>query len=106
MDSKKALIQQLKEFKRRLSRKLPIEKMILFGSRARGEFRVHSDVDLLIVSPEFKGVKSYKRPLSFYEDWHIDLPFEFICLTPEEFKEKSQQITIVREAVKEGIEIL
>ena len=85
---------------------MPIDRMILFGSRAGGEFSAHSDVDLLIVSPDFKGIKSYKRPISFYKYWEIDLPFEFICLTPDEFEEKSQQITIIREAVKEGIEIL
>lgn len=33
--------------------KLPIEKVILFGSRAKGKARRWSDIDLCIISPRF-----------------------------------------------------
>ncbi len=35
--------------------KLPITKVILFGSRAKGKVHKWSDVDVCVVSPKFKG---------------------------------------------------
>jgi len=40
-----------------------------------------------------------------YDDWNLDLPVDFICYTPEEYKKLAKQITIVREAERNGIEI-
>ncbi len=37
--------------------------------------------------------------------WDSPLDLGALCYTPEEFEEKKKQITIVREAVEEGIEI-
>ncbi len=37
--------------------------------------------------------------------WDYDFDIDILCLTPEELKEKQQQIGIIREAMKEGIEI-
>ena len=34
--------------------KLPIEKVIVFGSRAKGNFTKWSDIDVCIISPKFK----------------------------------------------------
>ena len=34
---------------------IPIEEVILFGSYAKGIYKEESDIDLLIVSPIFKG---------------------------------------------------
>lgn len=85
-----------------------LAEVIVFGSRARGDHRPGSDVDVLIVSPDFQGVKSYKRPKQFYRGWDYDeLPDpEFICLTPSEFEERRQkQPHIVRTAVDEGISV-
>lgn len=40
----------------RLGQKYPINKIVLFGSRARGDFKVTSDIDLAIFPlPEFKS---------------------------------------------------
>jgi uncharacterized protein len=38
---------------RRLSRAAPEADIILFGSRARGEAREDSDLDLLVIEPDF-----------------------------------------------------
>lgn len=102
---KKEHLRELKQFKERLSRDLPIEKMYLFGSRAYGKPHRWSDFDLLVVSSKFRGKKFRYRPLGFWRYWTIDYPVDFLCYTPEEFNKLKKQITIVREAVKEGIEI-
>lgn len=102
---KKKHIEFLKKFKKKLSKKIPINKMILFGSRAHRNPHRWSDFDLIIVSKKFKNISSLKRSLGFYKYWDIDYPVDFLCYTPEEFNKLKKQITIVREAVEEGIEI-
>ncbi|MFB6244958.1 MAG: HEPN domain-containing protein, partial [Candidatus Nanohaloarchaea archaeon] len=49
-----------------------LEKVIMFGSRSRDDYREGSDVDLLIVSPDFEGVAWNKRPGPFYEAWDYE----------------------------------
>jgi uncharacterized protein len=43
----------IKEAGRRLSAAAPEADVILFGSRARGESRPDSDLDLLVIEPDF-----------------------------------------------------
>ena len=87
----------------KLSKKIRIGKVIIFGSRARGDEDEGSDVDLLIISPDFKGKRFRERPLSFYKYCELDFPVDFICFTPEEFEEMKGKATIVKEALEEGI---
>lgn len=110
MDRKKfGLIKKLERFKKQIASKYDPEKIIFFGSRASGKTHIHSDVDIIIVSKNFEGKKSYKRSPDLYLEWHfntdINLPVDFLCLTPEEFEKKKKQIGIVKTAVEEGIEI-
>ncbi|MFQ6092441.1 MAG: nucleotidyltransferase domain-containing protein [bacterium] len=34
----------------KLKREFPVDKVVLFGSKARGDFDEHSDIDLLIIT--------------------------------------------------------
>ena len=82
-----------------------INELVLFGSRARGKAHKDSDIDLIIVSKDFRGKKFRYRAIGFYDHWNLDLPVEFLCYTPEEFNKLKRQITIVKEAVEAGVEI-
>ena len=105
MDKNKNLIKDLQEFKKRINKEIPINKMLLFGSQAKGKTHKWSDVDLIVVSAKFRGKRSFKRANKLYDLWFIDYPVDFLCYTPEEFNKMKKQITIVREAVRGGIEI-
>lgn len=105
MDREKLVIKNLKKFKQNLGKNIHINKVIFFGSRVRGKPHKDSDIDLIIVSKDFKGKKFRYRALGFYEYWDLDYPVDFLCYTPEEFKKLSKQVTIVSEAQKEGIVI-
>lgn len=97
---------KVNDFLRRVKKKYKIEKAILFGSRARGDYFKESDYDLILVSSQFEGVFFTKRISKMYSFWkHYPLEIEPLCYTPEEFEKKKKQIGIVQQAVKEGIEI-
>jgi len=81
------------------------EKVILFGSRARGDHLKHSDIDLLIVSREFEGMDWRERIVKVFGHWDKLQMLEILCYTPEEFEERSKELGIVRQAVEEGIEL-
>lgn len=101
----KNLKEELEKFKFKLSKKIPVDKMIFFGSYAKGKAHRYSDIDLIIVSPKFSGTEFRYRSVGFYKYWNLDNPFDFLCYTPEEFNKLKKQVTIVREAVREGIEV-
>jgi len=79
--------------------------MFFFGSRASGPSRCGSDIDLIIVSPEFRKYDALSRTAKMYDYWDLNYPVDFLCYSPEEFKRLQGTISIVRDAVKEGIEI-
>jgi len=95
----------LKEFSQRLRSAMPVERLILFGSRARGDALRESDYDLVIVSPAFAGKNVVDRAVAVLDLWKGPSELQPLCYTPAEFKKLSEQITIVAEAVREGIEL-
>ncbi len=79
--------------------------MYLFGSMASGKVHKYSDVDLVIVSKKFKGKGLLERSPNLYLKWELEYPVDFLCYTPKEFNKLRKGVTIVREAVRNGIEI-
>ncbi len=105
MGEKEVILKKLERFGKEISQELKVDKLLFFGSRARGEAHQDSDIDLLIVSSSFQRVKSFKRAIKLYDYWDLDYPVDFLCLTPQEFTKKKKQIGTIRQAVKEGITI-
>lgn len=105
MGEKELVMKKVKEFVKKLSKDLDVTKVILFGSRATGDASKDSDIDLIIVSKDFKGLGFFRRVYKMYDYWDIDYSVDFICYTPEEFNKLSKRITLVSQALKEGIEI-
>lgn len=105
MDKRAIIKKKLRIFKNELKRDFLIDRIIFFGSRASGRHHRYSDIDLIIVSPKFRNLDFVERGAKMYDYWKLNYPVDFLCYTPKEFKRLSKQITIVSEAVKEGIEI-
>ncbi len=108
MDRKNSeIIKVIRKFKDTTKKKYSIDKVILFGSHATGRARKDSDVDLIVVS-RFKGRK-IKLMHNLYHEWHhrqnINYPVDFLCYTPKEFNKMKNMVTIVGEAVHNGIEV-
>lgn len=93
------------EFAGKVRKLVNVDRFILFGSKARGDGDVDSDVDLLIISKDFEGVKFFKRAPMFYLLWNAPYDVDIICLTPNELARKSGEIGVVRQAMSEAVEL-
>jgi len=98
-------VYEIEKFVKRVKEVIRVEKVIVFGSRARGDYLADSDVDLIMVSRDFEGVPFYERMDKLILLWESPLDLEVLCYTPEEFKMKQEEICIVRQAVEEGVVI-
>jgi predicted nucleotidyltransferase len=101
---KKAVI-ELKKFKKKVEKKIPLQALIFFGSRVRKKYHKDSDIDLIAVSEKFRGLNFFKRVAKMYDFWDLNYPVDFLCYTPEEFNKLKKEVSIVSEALKEGVEI-
>lgn len=97
----KQVIQELKQIKKSIK----VDKMFLFGSRARGEELLESDVDVIAVSKSFSKIPFRKRPDKFLNAWKLPVDLEILCYSPEELNRKKKEIGLVREALKQAISI-
>jgi predicted nucleotidyltransferase len=98
-------VKEIRDFLERVRKKLRPQKIILFGSRVRGEALEESDFDLIIVSSAFRNMCMHDRIVKVLELHKGGVGIEPICLTPEEFEKKSKEICVVKEAVREGIDL-
>ena len=93
---------EIQRIVRRIVRQFHPERVILFGSHARGEAGPDSDVDLLVVMP-FQGLKHHKQVEIRVALHDIRLPVDIIVTSPEDFAWRQKVVgTIEYPAVKEG----
>jgi predicted nucleotidyltransferase len=79
------------------------ERVILFGSRARGEARGDSDLDIIVVAQAFEGVPFLKRMPMVLRMVRFPRHVDFLCYTPAEFEQVQRTSAIVHQAVQEGV---
>ncbi|MBA3036273.1 MAG: nucleotidyltransferase domain-containing protein [Desulfobacterium sp.] len=78
-------------------KKLNISKIIVFGSQARGTETEESDIDIIVVSEDFKRKNIFKRA-DMTKDAEIRtirkfiVPLDIITITPEEYENKTTLI--------------
>jgi len=92
----------IEEAVRRIVNHFHPERIILFGSAARGATTPDSDLDILVVMP----VEGSQRKKAGEIDLALadrTIPLDLIVVTPEQFDHQKDLIgTIVREAAREG----
>jgi predicted nucleotidyltransferase len=96
-------------FAQRLSDEKGASHVLLFGSRARAVHDDDSDYDIIIVSEQFEGVDRFKREHGlksmFYEEGGF-APMDLFCLTPDEFENAQNHITMIAQVVPDAIDLL
>jgi len=105
-----ALDERVEAFRRevlpRLVEQFRPRKVLVFGSRARGEALRDSDLDLLVVAQAFAGVRWLDRAARVEESVGLPGGVELLCYTPEEYARKVEEFGIVRTATLEGVDLL
>ncbi len=96
-------IEVLKKFLKMVeSANIRIERIILFGSYAKGHAGEWSDIDVAIVSSNFSGIPFYDSKMLNPFLLKIDSRIELHPFTPEDFTDEND---FVREIIKTGMEI-
>ncbi len=83
------------------------ERILVFGSTARGEATIHSDIDLLVIAPTAEApywrmarARAAARELSF------DLPISPIVVTPAEVEQRLRRgDAFLSEVLDHGIDL-
>ncbi|CAN5822199.1 nucleotidyltransferase domain-containing protein [soil metagenome] len=88
---------------------IPGAKILLFGSRARGDFNKDSDYDLLVITPDnlpAREKSSWMSRLNYALVKALKVPVDVLVNSEEEVSQKSKLPGhIIRWAMKEGVEL-
>lgn len=88
---------------RKISAQIPLVKVILFGSYAKGTYDNDSDIDLAIFSEYFEGMKGVDAfKFLFMQTLEYDVDLEPLAFTSADYNEP---VGIVEEILRTGIEI-
>jgi predicted nucleotidyltransferase len=100
----------LKDFLRKqvpkLLAKYRVERVVFFGSRVEGKPAAESDIDLIVISPDFAGTRTRERMVEVAllvtpRGGHVDV----LCYTPEEFAHMLPVSSFLRQCLETGVSI-
>ena len=105
----KAVIDAVSKFKQALLQQgLKVNRVILYGSQATGKAEKHSDIDIVVISDDFKGMNILERLETIglaTAKAEIMEPIESLGYTEEEFSLKGKGTFIGDEVKTKGIKI-
>lgn len=101
----KEIFERLQKISERLKKEYHAEKVILYGSYARGEETEDSDIDILVIAPtQERMFERMATVRGLIRDLRNGLPFSPVVFTPEEFTSKlNQNDPFMRTVVEEGM---
>ncbi|MBM4140728.1 MAG: nucleotidyltransferase domain-containing protein [Nitrospira sp.] len=101
----KEIYGRLRKISKRLKEKYLAEKVILFGSYARGDATEDSDVDILVIAPTNERMFERMATVSrLIRDLRNGFPISPIVLTPKEFKDKlTKEDAFIQTIMEEGV---
>lgn len=92
IESDQPLIERLRDFAEKLDAEVGVEKVLLFGSTAKGTRQENSDVDLIVVSYAFESMPEPKRLGFLQHRWRYIEDLEAIAYTPSEFEKVKHRL--------------
>lgn len=96
----------VKEYIEHFPSNIKVKEVFLFGSYATGHAGPESDLDLLIISSDFRKINFIKR-LELLSSFRVskatrNIPMDIIGYTPEEFEKIDRESLVMKQAKKEG----
>ncbi|WP_338923749.1 nucleotidyltransferase domain-containing protein (plasmid) [Pseudomonas silesiensis] len=102
----------INEFKSRIEVELELEKVVLFGSRARGDNDIDSDIDIAVIVSNPPASHEEKRLLSkkllkvtFDIELKTGLVINPIILGAAEFNKTASESELIKNIRHDGVEI-
>ncbi len=99
----------VEKFKRnvlpKLTKKFKVKQAILIGSRAKGENNKSSDIDVILISENFRLIPFVNRMGTILQEITFDKHIDFLCYTPDEFEKIQKTSSIIADALKKKKEI-
>lgn len=103
MVKSKNIIKKIKEFKRLLTQDYNINKIILFGSHAKKSTHKDSDIDVAVISNDFKKINRISLLAELLETAQkVDINIEPIAFTYDEYL-KCDPRTFLAEIKRTGL---
>jgi len=94
-------MRQIEEFGQRIGCEFGAERVILFGSYARGEVTEDSDVDLLVIG-RFQG-RSVDKSVEIRLKLRPNFPLDLLVRTPEKVRQRIEMgDSFIKEILEEG----
>ena len=94
-------MKQIEEFGRRIGREFDAERVVLFGSYARGTITEDSDVDLLVIGA-FEG-RSVDKSVEIRMKLRPGFPIDLLVRTPEKVRRRIKMgDSFMRAILEEG----
>ena len=91
---KAAVLNIVADFKSSIEKRgIHIDKLLLFGSFANDNFNALSDIDIAVISDDFKNMDYWERINILSESiYDVFAPIEAVAFTPEEWENKTSMI--------------
>jgi uncharacterized protein len=106
---------ELERYVRRIADRWPVQRALLGGARvadvrgAPAQRERGPEYVIVLVSEHFDGVPWLERVYvagTLWDSYEMGAPADIHCYTPLEFERKVEQMTAVREAAEQGLELL
>ena len=94
-----------KEALPRIVERIKPARVLLFGSRATGDAREESDLDVIVISEHFRDVRFLKRMEMLLKIARFPKHVDYLCYTSEEFERIKGTSSLIQSAMKQWIEI-
>ena len=80
----------LEQFVKETRKRIPVEKVILFGSYAKGTSKKFSDIDIAVISTKFSRMNELERIKLLLDcahrvEYNLPIDMETFGFTPEEY---------------------
>lgn len=104
---KKEIKERLKKIAEQLKKEYGAQKIILYGSRLRGEETEDSDTDILVIAPSSERFFERRaKVLEVVRELYPGLVLSPIVLTPEEVEERlGIKDQFIQEIFESGVEL-